>query len=212
MVRVIKKRPFFSFGLAALLMVLLSLPLWVNQVFAEHETARIRWDLLTLDYISADEITLDTGGVASARALDDSKITLTGAGIFVVGSNIRAPWSVSGGGTWTTFEPDGVTVTGRGSYRVVSLVHWEVAPGEGNPAINDFIGRVEDFRAGLAVFRISYSDHSEGHLAVSCRLGFVPSPPTIHEGISISKGFVNYTNSEAPVAGVDANRNLFQVL
>ncbi len=211
MVRVIKKRPFFSFGLAALLMALLSVPLWVNQVFAEHDTARMRWDLVSVNF-SADPISLDAGGVASARAVDDSKITLTGAGIFVVGSNIRAPWSVSGGGTWTTFDPDGVTVTGRGSYRVVSLVNWQEAPGEANPEAVDFIGPLENRRAGLAVFRIAYSDHSEGHLAVSCRLNFVRSPEEIHEGITVSKGFVNYNNFAAGVAGVDENRTLFHVL
>ncbi len=210
MVRIIKKRPFFSFGIAALLMGLLSVPFWVNQVFAEHETVRMRWDLMSVDF-SADPRSLNPGGISSARALDDSKITLTGAGIFVVGSNIRAPWSVSGGGTWTTFDPDGVTVTGRGSYRVVSLVHWQVAPGEQPPSItfNDFVGGgLETFRAGLAVFRIAYSDHSEGHLAVSCTLD--SSPPTIHEGITVSKGFVNYTNSEGPTA--TENFTVFHVL
>ena len=86
-----------------------------------------------------------------------------------------------------------------------------MAPGEQPASItfNDFVGGgIETFRAGLAVFRIAYSDHSEGHLAVSCTLD--SSPPSIHEGITVSKGFVNYTNREAPTA--NENFTVFHVL
>ena len=38
------------------------------------------------------------------------------------------------------------------------------------------------------------------------------APPSIFEGITASKGFVDYWNRVAPVGGVDGNRTLFHVL
>ena len=63
--------------------------------------------------------------------------------------------------------------------------------------------------AGLAVLRIQYSDGERGILVVSCHLA--GTPDSVFEGITASKGFVDYFNSQAPIPGVDANRTLFHV-
>ncbi len=38
-----------------------------------------------------------------------------------------------------------------------------------------------------------------------------PSPDSVFEGITASKGFVDYWNREAPVPGIDASRTLFHI-
>src|SRR5713226_5123873 len=62
----------------------------------------MRWDIISVNFGTG---TLSAGGVASARANDNSKITLTGSGTFR--SNPGNPQDVTGGGTWTTHAPDG---------------------------------------------------------------------------------------------------------
>lgn len=115
---------------------------------------------------------------------------------------------MTGGGTWETFDPAGAP-TGSGTHEVIGLVRWDQAPGSLPPAVPDLIGNPAERSAGLAILRIRYSDGSRGILAVNCRLG--GTPPTVAEGVSASKGFVDYFNIQAPLPGVDANRTLFHV-
>jgi hypothetical protein len=168
----------------------------------DKKQATYRWDIVSIDFSTG---TVSAGGIASARASDNSKITLTGSGTFrkKPGRN-----HISGGGTWKTFAPNG-DATGSGSYHVTKLVHFEQAPGS-PPPLTDRIGELEDARAGLVVLKIAYSDGSEGTLVVSCHL--VGTPDSLFEGVTATKGFVPYWNPEAPVDGVDANRTLFHLL
>jgi hypothetical protein len=116
-------------------------------------------------------------------ASDGSKILIAGTGTFV-GKEAK---QVTGGGTWATFDARGVA-TGSGNFRVTRLVKFDLAPGSapGFPT----------FHAGLAFLRIVYDDGSKGVLVVSCSLNFFgpTTPPSVPEGFSASKGFVDYWN------------------
>jgi hypothetical protein len=165
---------------------------------------QFRWDIVSLDF---DAGTISAGGVASALANDGSKITLTGSGTFEQG-DFEDFTDVRGGGTWKTFNPAGA-VTGSGTYKVVGFVAFVVAPGTFPSGLTDLIGDPADARAGLVILHISYSDGSKGVLLVSCNL--VGTPDSVFEGVTASKGFVDYWNRVKPVGGVDANRTLFHV-
>ena len=170
-----------------------------------NSAGHMRWDIISVDF---SNLTLSAGGIASARANDDSKITLTGSGTFR--SLPGSAQDVTGGGTWTTYAPDGTTVTGSGSYQVTEFVSFVLAPGTA-PLPNDNIGPPENQRGGLLVVRIAYSDGSEGTLIVSCHL--VGTPDSVFEGVTATKGFVDYWNREAPPAPPgDANRTNFHVI
>jgi hypothetical protein len=118
---------------------------------------------------------------ASALAVDGSSITLTGTGTFAPGD----PDEVTGGGTWA------VSTGGSGSFRVTQLIRFDLAPGSvSNPTIH----------AGLAFFRVAYSDGSRGVLTVICALP--GSPSNIADSGLASKGFVNYFNRQPPPAPV----------
>src|SRR5439155_24466713 len=105
-------------------------------------------DIISVDFGTR---TASAGGVASAFANDNSKITLTGTGTFR--SNPGNPQDVTGGGSWTTYASGG-SVTGSGTYQVTGLVSYVLAPGtlpwphgnNRNPA---------DRRRGLAVCRVA---------------------------------------------------------
>src|SRR2546428_11042379 len=158
----------------------------------------MRWDIISVDFAT---LTLSAGGVASARANDGSKITLTGSGTYR--SNPGNPQDVTGGGTWQTS-------TGSGTYQVTEFVRFEVAPGT-PPLPHDNIGNPADNRAGLLVVRVAYSDGSEGTLVVSCHL--VGTSDAVFEGVTASKGFVDYWNREAPPAPPgNADRTVFHVI
>ncbi len=158
---------------------------------ASASNHHMRWDIISVDFGTG---TVSAGGVASARSnLDLSKITLTGSGTYR--SN---PGNASG------------AATGSGSYTVTSFVSFTVAPGT-FPLTHDNIGNAADSRAGLLVVRIAYSDGSEGTLAVSCHI--VGTPDAVFEGVTASKGFVDYWNREAPPAPPgNANRTAFHVI
>jgi hypothetical protein len=180
------------------------------QVEAAAAGVPMRWDLISVTNFSP--VTIVAGGKDSAKANDGSQITLTGTGTFLSsGENIQG---VTGGGTWTTLAADGATVTGSGTYIVTELVSWEEAPGTATGSVDKIgDGTLADNRGGLAVFRIRYSDGSRGVLTVSCDIpGPTGSPATVFEGITASKGFVNFWNRVAPVGGIDGNRTLFHVL
>ena len=171
---------------------------------ASASNHHMRWDIISVNFAT---LTLSAGGVASARANDGSKITLTGSGTFR--SNPGNPQDVTGGGTWHTFDATGGS-TGTGSYTVTGLVSFTVAPGT-FPLPHDNIGNSADAGSGLLVVRIAYSDGSGGSLVVSCH--FVGTPDAVFEGVTASKGFVSYWNREAPPAPPgDANRTAFHVI
>lgn len=175
----------------------------------DDDDVRIRWDIVSIDFGTG---TASEGGIASARANPNattnvSRITLTGSGTFPARGGPSS--DVTGGGTWETQDQAGVR-TGGGRYKVTGLVRWDVAPGT-FPLPNDNIGEPEDARAGLAVLRITYSDRSRGILVVSCH--FAGTPDSVFEGITASKGFVDYFNPEPPPAPPgDANRTAFHVV
>ncbi len=165
---------------------------------ASANNHHMRWDIISVDFAT---LTLSAGGVASARANDGSKITLTGSGTYR--SNPGNPQDVTGGGTWQTS-------TGSGTYQVTAFVRFEVADGT-FPLQHDNVGNPADVRAGLLVVRVAYSDGSEGTLVVSCHIN--GTPDAVFEGVTASKGFVDYWNREAPPAPPgNANRTAFHVI
>lgn len=190
-------------------MAVVLLSYWFSSITARADDGSFRWDIISVDFATG---TLSAGGIASARANDCapappacSKITLTGSGTFVLGD----PEQVTGGGTWQTFDNTGAS-TGSGNYQVTGLVRFVLAPGTA-PLPNDNIGNPADSRAGLVVLRVSYDDGSRGVLVVSCHL--LGTPSTVFEGITASKGFVDYWNREAPPAPPgNANRTTFHIL
>jgi hypothetical protein len=202
--------------------------LMVTFIFAIYATAdgdhdrkenKYRWDIVHIS--SFNPVTAFEGGFASALANDGSKITVTGHGTF----ELREPREVTGGGTWTTFAPDGTTVTGTGTYRVKQLVRFDLAPGFQTGGLVDnipgAIGDLTDQRGGLLFVKIAYSDGSGGVLAVSCHLNGGPdfvarpaSPASIFEGITASKSYTDYWNRVPPIGPptpVDGNRTLFHI-
>ncbi len=170
--------------------------LLVGVVLARADHVQYRWDIVSV--IPA----VRAGGVASALAIDGSKITLTGSGTFVPG----LPDAVTGGGTWVLRNSKG-DLTDSGVYWVTGLVSWHLAPGALPAALTDEIGKHADTRAGLAVLRIAYSNGSRGVLFVSCNLP--GAPPSIFEGITATMGFSHYWDRQAPVDGAEGNRTLF---
>jgi hypothetical protein len=161
--------------------------------------SKIRWDIQHYP-----GFVLQPGGEAFADAVDHSKIRFTGSGTFQADGN-----DVTGGGTWETFSVSGA-LTGSGNYRVVNLVSWHVAPGTlPCPPITDAIAPCADARAGLAVLQIQYSDGSLGKLVVSCHLP-VGSPDSVYEGITVSRGFVDYLIAEDP--DLTMNGTIFHVV
>ncbi len=75
----------------------------------------------------------------------------------------------------------------------------------------DRLGNLADARPRLLVVRIAYSDGSEGTLVVSWY--FVGTSDAVFEGVTASKGFVDYWSREAPPAPPgNANRTVFHVI
>lgn len=195
---------FRPLGLVVLLAsLLLGSALFVRQAHAEGQ--KFRWDIISVDFATG---TLSAGGIASALANDGSKITLTGTGTFNAASHTGSA-DVTGGGTWQTFDTSG-TPTASGTYEVTGFVSFTLAPGT-PPLPNDTIGSPTDSRAGLLVVTIAFSDGSTGVLSVSCHL--VGTPNSVFEGITVTKGFADYWNRQAPPAPPgNANRTTFHIL
>jgi hypothetical protein len=174
----------------------------------------VQWDIISIT--NFNPVTVNGGGVATAFAQDGSHITMTGSGTFVVAT----PTMVTGGGVWIIRDPVG-NVTGLGTYQVTELITWNEAPGTLPPnAIENVVKqgstsgeafKLADDRGGVAVLRITYSDGSRGLLVVHCHLP-VGGPPTIPEGISATKGMVNFWFIPTPVPLVDAGRTQFNIL
>jgi hypothetical protein len=177
----------------------------VESVRADNNS--VRWDLINLDFST---LTITPGGNASAFAQDGSQIKMTGSGTFR--SNSGNPQDVTGGGNWTTYAPGGTTVTGSGTYDVTGFVSFVMAPGSvPQPPFTQNICTGCVPHSGLAVLQVSYSDGSEGVVTVSCHLP-AGSPPNMPEGISASKGYVDYWNIPTPVGGVNTGRTQFNFL
>ncbi len=133
-------------------------------------------------------------GSASATAADGLKIIVTGNGTFVASAGGGGTSSAAtGGGNWETWSD---AVTGSGTYTVTGLVRWERALAS-NP-------NIPGSTAGLAILRIEYSDGSAGTLTVSCRIS--GAQPGRIEGVTASKGFVDFWNPTLP------GPNVFHVL
>jgi len=146
----------------------------------------MRWDIVT---VVGTEV--NPGGQATASAQDGSKIIMTGSGTFRVDDLSN---NVTGGGTWETRNPSGV-ITGSGTYVVLRTLRFELAPGAFfPPPFVDNVGNSTDARAGLTFLRIMYSDGNAGVLVISCHL--VGTPDSVFEGITASKGFVDFWRHE----------------
>jgi hypothetical protein len=174
---------------------------------------RIRWDIANTNFTTTP-LTVSAGGIASALANDGSLITLTGSGTFLTSPGRFSAVALGGGGTWKTFDAAGGS-TGSGTYKVLlGPASFEEAPGTRIPTI-DLIGNAQDTRAGLMVVEIRYDDGSRGILTLSCHLpGTAPpeTPESVFEGITATKGFVDYWKVVPPVPGVNGNRTSFHVL
>ncbi len=171
-------------------------------IAAFADDTKVRWDIISVNFATG---TLSAGGHASARANDNSKITVTGSGTFGSGEDA----DVTGGGKWWTFDSTG-SQTATGTYEVTRLISWEPAPGS-PPLPHDAIGDRSDESAGLAALRIRYSDGSRGVLTVSCHLNLTSS--AVFEGVTATKGAVDYWNKETPpTPPADANRTVFHVM
>ena len=183
-------------------MFMLSLPLLAGNAYGD---SRYRWDFPVFS-LSNGVVTVRAGGTASALAQDGSAITVTGFGTFAVGDE-----DVTGGGTWKTVAADGVTVTGMGHFVVTGLIRFVLAPGQLPPTFHDTLGDVTKTHAGLAHLRVDYGDGSKGILIVSCAAP--GAPPSMFEGITASKGFVDYWNRLSPMGSPPGpNLTLFHLL
>jgi hypothetical protein len=147
----------------------------------------IRWDVGVFD------------GSSSATASSNARITFTGSGTFRTDEKNREDRKVTGGGTWQTFLPGSNTPTDiPRRYTVTALLSFHLAPGTIPPNVipQEVLRDNTAARAGLAFLRIRYSDGEHGILVVSCRLS--GTPPDVAEGISASKGFVDFWRMEDP--------------
>ena len=160
-----------------------------------------RWDTISVT-TPGGVLTINPGGSDYALAADLTTVQIRGHGTF--GGGVPP----TGGGFWATTGPSG---TATGTFTVIGLVKFDVAPGSLPPGAVDNIGDVANARSGLAILRIKYSDGSGGILIVSCHLP-VGSPSGIFEGITATKGYVDYWDRVPPVPGVNANRTQFHVV
>jgi hypothetical protein len=206
-----KKLKFLGLVVPLAGLVFLLLSLLTSGASGGSSNTKYQWDIINFDFATS---TISPGGLASAFATHSGdsahtgKITVTGHGTFR--SNSGNPQDVTGGGTWQTFDGSG-NPTGSGNYQVTGFVDFHVAPGSLPPAVTDLSGNKPDVRSGLAVFKIAYDDGSTGTLIVSCDLP-VGSPSDMFEGITATKGYVDYWERDPAVAGVNANRTNFHEL
>jgi len=161
----------------------------------------IGWDTISVTVVNGT-LTLNPGGSDYALANDLTTIQVSGSGTF--GGGV-AP---TGGGTWATSGPSG---TASGTFTVTGLVKFTEAPGSLPPGVVDNISDPADARSGLVILNVKYSDGSRGTLTVSCTLP-VGTPSGVFEGITATKGFVDFHDRLPPVPGVDANRTQFHIV
>jgi hypothetical protein len=179
---------------------------------AQEVTKTMRWDILSIKFEVTGPTTRNLifgpGGAGSPQEIDGSKIRLTGSGTF----STRDSKKVTGGGTWETFDNKGNS-TGKGTYKVVSLVRFVPVPGRQLESFTtptgitvtqvDTIGNLADARGGIGVFRVEFtdenSDESQGLLTVNCHLNTSPREVQGQEGVAVIKGFVNYFRYQGPI-------------
>src|SRR2546425_10218167 len=150
------------------------------------QAAHVRWDI-----VSFQGGNFLPGGVAAALAEDGSKIVLTGSGTFVAPAGGDGTSSAAtGGGTWQTFSSSNVP-TGSGTYDVTGLVRWEAGLGRAVRPEIDLIDPSDPQHDGLAVLRIEDTDGTHGIL-VGCCIFARFTPASVFQGITASKGFVDY--------------------
>jgi hypothetical protein len=98
---------------------------------------------------------------------------------------------VTGGGTWST------STGGTGTYEVTGFVSFTLAPGTFPSFLTDDVCdgcNATNAHSGLAVLKVAFNDGSEGVLTVSC--SNPGTPLSVFEGITVSKGFVDYWNHD----------------
>jgi len=175
---------------------------------AFSQSELVRWDIISRAFGTPPAPNIDTpGGVSFAKALDGSKIKLTGSGTFLsAAGRLGGSGPVTGGGTWETFDSTGVSLA-NGTYVVTELLMYEFANYFTPPPTNDTIGNPAETASGIAALRVDYSDGSKGVLLVECR--GPGSPLGISEGVAATKGFRAYDQIQAPIANVDENRTTF---
>jgi len=170
------------------------------------QAQHVSWDIINFAFTVPPTIT--AGGVAFATTKNPSslKIKLTGSGTFVAPASGGPSNAVTGGGTWQTFSgcPGACVSTGSGTYWVTSLVSWEFDNLQ-LPTLNDLIG--PNAANGNAVFRIKYSDGSEGTLGIGCH--GPGADDGIVEGVIATKNYLTYWDAAVPVGGVNENRTIF---
>lgn len=189
-----------SLGIATVVLIVLG----SSSVARASDETTVRWDIISLAPKVGGGFNVSAGGISSALANDGTEITVTGSGTFKIEDGEFE--NVTGGGDWTIGSASG-------TYKAKGVVLFIPAPGVPNPANTDLIGDASQASAGLLVLRIKYDDGSKGILVVSCHL--VGTPDSVFEGITASKGFVDFWNREAPNSAppfVDANRNLFHIV
>ncbi len=195
--------------------VALLLALFVAGAAGGSGNALMRWDIVQLSRVAsgpdAGKILISPGGTSSASAVDGSTITLTGSGTFR--SNPGNAQAGTGGGTWST--SGGSIGSDSGTYTVTGFVSFTLAPGTVPAGFVDGVTGVKaNARGGLAVFKIAYSDGSDGVLVVSCHLP-AGAPDSVFEGITASKGYTDFYNAPAPSGSPDtanSGRTQFHVL
>jgi hypothetical protein len=181
---------------------------------ASAEPARVRWDIATTPCSGPGgtfPCTLNPGGAATAMAVDCSipglpfgctRITMTGAGTFIVPEQDGSSRQVTGGGAWQVVSADGTTTTG--TYVVTELISWQkseplAVPECGTCETTDNIGNIHEAWGGLAVLRVRYSDGTTGILTLACT--GLPDPFAITEGVTASKS-VSLDNVAIPGVNV----------
>lgn len=154
-------------------------------------SSRVRWDIL-----ASNPNALVAGGAESATAPDGSMITLTSTGTFIQSASGNVE-DADGNGSWAVFPPNSQQPSATGTYHVTGIDFFALAPGtlEGSGLLDD-IGELDEGHAGLAVFRLGYSDGTTGDVVFSCSL--IGTPPDVFEGITATKGAVDYLNSVPP--------------
>jgi hypothetical protein len=177
--------------------------LGVGTVARASDDITVRWDMIHVDVVSC--FCIKPGGNDSATAADHTQITMTGTGTFHSGDHSFE--DADGGGTWTTYDANSV-MTATGTYRVTGVVAFTQALGT-FPPLTDDIGNAAEASAGLLVLRIAYDDGSRGILVLACTI--VGTPPSITEGITATKGYVNYANQGPVSTPVDKNHTVFHV-
>lgn len=200
----IEPRPISRVALVASLAVLLTMT--VGSRVVRGQAQHVSWDIINLAFTAPP--TVSAGGVAFATARNSPtllKIKLKGSGTFVAPASGGTSSAVTGGGTWETFS--GAVSTGSGTYWVTRLGSWRFSGFQTPGAVTDLIG--PDGANGNAVFRIQYSDGSQGILGVGCHGPGAPNG--IVEGVIASKDDVTYWDAEAPVGGLNKNRTSFHI-